>query len=129
MLKRFFAGRDVRVKSEIVLPGGDVLKVNLDVSANRLELNKAFNETLKPATLYAKDPSPENKGAFYGAYGRLLALILGAKNYEKALKAYEGDAVELCRQLDHWVAVAFAPKLTEASRQELVQRKKRFRRK
>ena len=126
MVKRFFLGRDVRLKSEIVLPGGDVVKVDTNVSADRLALNRAFNETLKPATVYAKDPTPENTEAFYRKYAEFVRLILGDKAYSKALKAYDGDTVELCRQLDRWIAAAFVPKLQEASRQELENRKKIF---
>lgn len=120
--------RNIRLKDNILLPNGERVKVDLDVQSQLRRLIAAQNDTIIAAQEYAQDETSEEKRkTFYVAFGNLLHVILG-KGFETALAAYDGNADELCVQLDEWVADEVAPRIMEASKAELERRKRQAKR-
>jgi hypothetical protein len=113
-------GRAIRIKDMILLPNGERIRVNVDVEANLLPLNAALCKCTAAAQDYVNSPQGEaERTAFYQAFADYVKAALGAANYEKALAAYDGEAEELCNQLDAWMGEEVAPRIAEASHKRL----------
>lgn len=121
--------RCIRVTDTILLPNGERIKVDCNVETNLKALIQTQNDTIERAQMYVKDTTNEDaRAAFYRAFAGFIRVILGAKNYETALAAYDGRADELCEQLDEWAGNDVAPKIIEASRKRMEKNKRNARR-
>lgn len=114
--KVFRPGRDVRYKSAIMLPDGNTVNVDLNVSAHLRELIRAQSAAILAAQNWMEDEEDDQlREVFYDRFTEFLTVILGKRNYDDALKAYDFHREELCRQFDHWAATEIIPKVHEAS--------------
>ena len=122
-------GNCIRVTDTILLPNGERVKVDCNVETNLQALIQTQNATIERVQMYQKDPTNEDaRAALYRAFSAFLKAILGAKNYETALAAYDGRADELCEQLDEWAGEEVAPKIVEASKKRMEKNKRNARR-
>lgn len=125
--KTFAPGRDVRLKTSILLPDGNQIAVNLNVSERLRALIAAQTRAIEAAQDWTRDETDdEKKKIFYARFADFLTVILGKRNYDDALKAYDFDNVELCRRLDRWAADEVVPRVREASDLEVARRKALF---
>ena len=118
--------RNTRLKTMILLPNGERMKIDLDVTARLAELIRTQNDAILAAQEWVTDSENEGKrAAFYEErYRKFLETILGKEGFAQALAAYDGHVDELCIQLDGWVGDEVAPLIREASRQEMERRKR-----
>lgn len=127
--KVFRPGRDVRLKTTILLPDGNRIALNVNVSEKLREMVIAQTKAMQAADAWVKDPdNDELKDVFYERFSEFLTVIMGKRNFDEALIAYDLDRVELCRRFDKWASEEVVPLVRQASALEVEKRKRAYQR-
>ena len=127
--KVFRPGRDVRLKTTILLPDGNRIALNVNVSEKLREMVIAQTKAMQAADAWVKDPdNDELKDVFYERFSESLTVIMGKRNFDEALIAYDLDRVELCRRFDKWASEEVVPLVRQASALEVEKRKRAYQR-
>lgn len=127
--KVFRPGRDVRLKTTILLPDGNRIALNVNVSEKLREMVMAQTKAIQAADAWVKDPdNDELKDVFYERFSEFLTVIMGKRNFDEALIAYDLDRVELCRRFDKWASEEVVPLVRQASALEVEKRKRAYQR-
>ena len=127
--KVFRPGRDVRLKTTILLPDGNRIALNVNISEKLREMVIAQTKAMQAADAWVKDPdNDELKDVFYERFSEFLTVIMGKRNFDEALIAYDLDRVELCRRFDKWASEEVVPLVRQASALEVEKRKRAYQR-
>lgn len=125
MRRLFTLERDIRANTTLLLPNGGRVDVKTDIERNLRALIRTQNDAILAAQNWQKEPEDASlKSAFYRAFAAFAQEVLGPGSYKKALEAYDGDAEELCTQLDGWIAEEIVPLIVQASARQVAKRKR-----
>lgn len=121
-------GRMERIREEVQLPDGEVLKIDCNVELLLPELIRAWSEITAIAEDVQKNGNVSRRGEFYAAYTKLIKLVVGSENYGKIVGDYDGDMGEIAELFSPWVMDVVMPAITRASKHNFEREKHRSKR-
>lgn len=121
-------GRMERIREEVQLPDGEVLKIDCNVELLLPELIRAWSEITAIAEDVQKNGNVSRRGEFYAAYTKLIKLVVGSENYTKIVGGYDGDMGEIAELFSPWVMDVVMPAITRASKHNFEREKRRSKR-